>query len=125
MPQRLPKEARDLISRHIHSVAQLEVLLYLRSRAGQGITADELARDQKIGTEMAAGVLDDLASRGFVKQSEGSFVYGPEPSLARQVDELGAAYSSYRVSVINLIFSRPDEGVQSFADAFRVRRDEE
>lgn len=125
MAEGVPKEARDLITSHIHSVAQLEMLLYLRSRTGAEITPETLGRDQKIGTDMAQGLLEDLAGRGFLTEKNGSFTYAPKGDLSRQVDALASAYASYRVSIINLIFSRPNEGVQSFADAFRVRRDEE
>lgn len=75
---------------------------------------------------MASDLLVDLAGRGFlVEKEEGAFVYEPKPGLAKQVDALASAYSGYRVTIINLIFSKPSEGVQSFADAFRLRRDEE
>jgi len=125
MPQRIPGEAQDLVLRHIHSVAQLEVLLHVRTHGDSGQTAEEVGREQKIGSEMASDLLHDLERRGFLTRKDGTFVYSPKAQLARQVDVLAGAYSTYRVAIINLIFSRPTEGVQSFADAFRVRRDEE
>ncbi len=125
MSRGVPREARDLIARHIHSVAQLETLLLMRSRAGEETTAEDVGRDQKIGLDMAEGMLADLVQRGFLMRSGEKFVYEPTADVAAQIDVLAEAYKGYRVSVINLIFSRPDESVQSFADAFRVRKDEE
>ena len=125
MAPRIPDEAQDLIFRHIHSVAQLEALLYLRDRAGEVSTPESVGRDQKTGPDMAADLLADLAGRGFLSEREGGYVYDPKSSLRTQVDALAGAYSAYRVTVINLIFSKPSEGVQSFADAFRLRRDDE
>ena len=125
MAQKIPNEAQELIARHIHSVAQLEVLLSLRQSAGAVVTPESVGRDQKVGTDMATDLLADLEARGFVAPKGDGYVYDPKPALARQVDSLASAYGAYRVTVINLIFSKPSEGIQSFADAFRVRRDDE
>lgn len=125
MGQKIPEEAQDLIARHIHSVAQLEALLYLRAAAGEVVTAESLGRAQKIGPDMASDLLTDLAGRGFLEKRDDGFLYKPKDTLSRPVDVVAEAYSAYRVTIINLIFSKPSEGVQSFADAFRVRRDDE
>ncbi|MBW3594711.1 MAG: hypothetical protein KY391_03960 [Actinobacteria bacterium] len=125
MAQKVPEDAQNLIARHIHSVAQLELLLYLRDRRGEVVTPESVGRDQKVGPDMARDLLTDLAGRGFLTEKDGGFIYDPKSPLDRQVDELAGAYNAYRVTVINLIFSKPSEGVQSFADAFRVRRDDE
>ena len=125
MAQKIPDEAQELVARHIHSVAQLELLLYLRGVGDVVVTAGSVGRAQKLGTDMATDLLTDLAGRGFLKETQDGFVYGPKPTLARAVDVLAAVYGTYRVTIINLIFSKPSEGVQSFADAFRVRRDDE
>ena len=125
MAQKIPSDAQELIARHIHSVAQLEVLLSLRQTGGGAATAESVGREQKVGSDMAADLLADLEGRGFLERNDTGYVYKPRPALARQVDSLASAYSTYRVTVINLIFSKPSEGVQSFADAFRVRRDDE
>ena len=126
MPPRIPEEARHLIVRHIHSVAQLELLLYLRGLEGETATAASVAKEQRIGTDMASDILADLTKRGFaIEKDEGGFAYRPSPTLAQHVDALADAYSTFRVTIINLIFSKPSESVQSFADAFRVRREED
>lgn len=125
MSQRIPGEAQDLIIKYIHSVAQLETLLFLRARAETPVTAEIVAREQKIGGDMASDLLIDLSGRGFLKETSEGYVYKPTPALAKGVDAVANAYGTYRVAIINLIFSKPSEGVQSFADAFRVRRDED
>lgn len=125
MPERIPAQAQDLIIKHIHSVAQLETLLFMRARGGIAVRADDVAREQKIGGDMAADLLQDLVGRGFLKNSSEGFVYSPSSDLAKGVDAVADAYRTYRVAIINLIFSKPSEGVQSFADAFRLRRDDE
>ena len=125
MPPRIPDPAQELIVRHIHSVAQLEVLLYLRGLNGAVATVQSVGREQKIGEDMASDLLTDLAGRGFLAEKDEGFVYSPKRALASQVDALAGAYATYRVTIINLIFSKPSEGVQSFADAFRLRKDDD
>ncbi len=125
MSERVPTDAQDLITKHIHSVAQLEVLLDLRRAGDDPVTVESVAHKHKVGGDMARDLLADLEGRGFLRETEAGFTYSPSGSLARQVDALANAYQSYRVSIINLIFSKPSEGVQSFADAFRLRKDED
>ena len=125
MGQKIPDEAQDLVARHIHSVAQLELLLYLRALGEVSVTAVSVGREQRIGADMASNLLADLAGRGFLEQTKDGFVYRPKPALGKAVDSLAGAYGTYRVTIINLIFSKPSEGVQSFADAFRLRKDED
>jgi hypothetical protein len=40
------------------------------------------------------------------------------------VDEVAAAYPRFRVSIINLIFSKPIDKIRTFADAFRLTKEE-
>lgn len=116
------------IGEHIDSVEQLEVLLLLRRAAGQEWTADDVARELRIAAASAGGRLEDLERRGILARSDGkagAFRYSPQKGeVDDSVGDLAAAYAERRVTVINLIFSRPNERIRTFADAFRVwRRD--
>jgi predicted transcriptional regulator of viral defense system len=106
---------------HIHSVEQLEVLLHLRAQAARAFTADELARELRIHAASAQDRLEDLKGRGLLASPEGgAYRYQPPPALAGDVDALARTYAERRVSVINLIFSKPSEGISTFADAFKL-----
>jgi hypothetical protein len=127
---RLPHELTRLIRKHIHGVSQLEVLLYLHDQPTSQVTAEVVGRDQRMAEDQAAALLHDLHSRGLVAaiDHEGQRSYRYEPKtreLARQVDALAQSYPKYRHSIIQLIFSKPSESVTNFAEAFRLRKDEE
>jgi hypothetical protein len=56
----------------------------------------------------------------------GAFTYAPRTqALDDAVEGLAKAFSTHRVSVITLLFSTPSEGIGSFADAFKLRKDDD
>jgi hypothetical protein len=111
---------------HIDSIEKLEVLLLLRNRAERQWTASEVALELRITEASSAARLADLASSGLLVSDSGSpaaYRYSPAHSDdVRDISELAAAYSERRVSVITFIFSKPQERVRGFADAFLLRK---
>jgi hypothetical protein len=123
-PSGLREDVDRLLRVHIHSVEQMEVLLLLRAHPSRDWTGAQAAQELRIDPDSAGGRLSDLHARGFLAPgAPGAFRYAPEhPDVARAVEGLAAAYAERRVTVINLIFSKPSERISSFADAFRLRR---
>jgi hypothetical protein len=127
---RLPHEVTRFISKHIHGFSQLELLLHLHGQPEREVTIDVVAREQRMAEDQAAGLLHDLHSRGLLVTSdhEGKRSYRYEPrsrELARQVDALAKTFPTYRHAIVQLIFSKPAESVTNFAEAFRLRKDED
>jgi hypothetical protein len=119
----VPAPVRRFIASHIVSVAQLDVLLLLRAAADKEWTPDEVARALVTQRDAATGWLEDLAERRLARDKGGRYEYAPaDRELEESVDALAESYASYRVAVIGLIFSRPNERITGFADAFRIRR---
>jgi hypothetical protein len=120
-----PEVAR-FIAEHIDSAEQLEILLLLQRDPDKQWTALDVS--QAIYTVPASATmrLESLVAGGFVVSTGGAdprYRYSPgTEQLRAQVEMLAAAYRADRVSVIKLIFSRPPDPVQSFADAFRLRK---
>jgi hypothetical protein len=126
MASGIPDPVRQLIAQHIESVEQLEVLLHLRANADRTWTADEVAQNLHIQPDSAERRLDDLRARGFFAVEENRYRYSPaQPAMDALVGGLAQVYSTHRVSVISLIFSKPTDTIQTFADAFRFRPREE
>jgi hypothetical protein len=118
------------IHEYIDSVEQLEVLLLLRSSAPSAWTAEAVARDLRTAETSVTARLKTLHTQKLVEAStvEGSTAYRYAPDGAgtdRLVGELASEYALRRVAVITLIFSKPNDAVRSFADAFRIRKDED
>jgi hypothetical protein len=120
----ISEEVKRFVYEHIESVEQLEVLLLLRSTAPAEWTAESVARELRIAAPSAAIRLDDLASRDLlIVTGPSRSVYRYEPAGVdrdRVLRALADAYSTHRVSLITLIFSKPSDTIRSFADAFKI-----
>lgn len=118
-------EIHRFVAEHIDSAEKLEILLLLQRSPEKRWTALDVS--QAIYTVPASAImrLEALVAEGFAASSGGAdplYSYAPRSEdLRRQIDALAAAYRADRVSVIKLIFARPPDPLQSFADAFRLR----
>jgi hypothetical protein len=126
MPEAFPDRIRVFVEENLNSVEQLEVLLLLRQDAEKKWTAESVS--QAIYTPVAAASkrLVDLVLRrlAVADESQLNFSYHPASSeLEQLVDELATVYRDRRVAVISLIYSKPNDHVQAFADAFKFRKE--
>jgi hypothetical protein len=119
------EEVRQFIADHIDAAEQLEILLLLQRSPDKQWTALEVS--QAIYTVPASATmrLESLVTDGFAESTGGAdprYRFNPKnDDLRRKLEVLAEAYKADRVSVIKLIFSRPPDPVQSFADAFKLR----
>jgi hypothetical protein len=121
----VPAGVRQFVAEHIESVAQLEVLLLLRAASDKTWTAQEVARALVTQPESAAASwLEDLAKRGLAREDAGGYRYDAPGDLEATIDGLAESYAKYRVTVVALIFAKPSDRITSFADAFRIRRED-
>lgn len=127
----LPPNIERLIFEHIDSVVRLEVLLLLESVPHQSYSPDELARELRIDPRWATTEASELVTRGLAAQAglpdAPRFIFAPRTrELAQAVTDLAQVYQQRRVAVVTAIYRAPDEAppdpVQSFADAFDLRR---
>lgn len=116
---------KQFISRHIHSVEQLEILLLLQRTPNRQWRAEEVSKELATSRYAAEGRLMDLAARGLISgrqhDDELLFLYEAGGSEAETIVELARVYAERRTSVITMIFSKPQDSITSFADAFRLR----
>jgi len=125
----ISEELKRFIHLHIDSVEQLEVLLLLKAQPHKQWTAADVSQALFIQQASAGGRLSSLQGSGLlhtdnIGQSKASYRYEPHnAALARMVDNLELAYKERKHSVITLIFSKPNENIRVFSDAFKIRRD--
>ena len=121
----IPGHVERFITDHINSVEQLEVLLLLHDRASEEWTGATVAKELYIDPNSAERRLADWHARGLLSASEApdpSYRFAPQDSeFRRTVRDLASTYSERRVTVTNLIFSKPTDHISVFADAFRIR----
>jgi hypothetical protein len=124
MSDDLAADLKEFIAQHIHSLAQLELLLMLRrDRAGLW-TAEEVMKALYIQKETAEDLMADLVQRGFAVQEAMGVRYEPANDMASFIERLAQLYLERRVAVTTEIYSKPVNSVKAFADAFRLRKKE-
>jgi DNA-binding MarR family transcriptional regulator len=128
MADEFPARIAQFIDQHIESLAQLEALLLLRKQPERAWDIAEIAKSLYITAEMASSLLADMERRGWAQTAPGAplrYCYRSQGGEADQlIDELASIYHERRVAVISQIYSKPLNKVQTFADAFRLRREE-
>ena len=124
----IPEAVRRFVGAHIESVEALDVLLLLRERRDREWTAEAVARELRRNPGFVAACLAQLHAHALATQTgdpEPSYRYDPRGrDDDRTIEELAGCYASRRVSVISLIYSKPTDQVTTFADAFRLRKDD-
>jgi hypothetical protein len=126
MPDDFPADVERFILEHITSVEQIEVLLLLRAHSDKDWNAQAVSRAIYTQPDAAAMRLADLHGRGFLtaQKEPGEYRYHPQSDeQKRLVDRLAELYKERRVAVISLIYSKPQDPVQVFADVFRLRKE--
>ena len=120
-----PYDVKEFINQHIHSLAQLEVLLTLRREPERLWTIGEVTSALYLQPEMVNDLLLDVVRRGLADQEGGSFRYRPANEVVGGlIDRLAQLYRERRVAVTTEIFAKPVDSVRAFAEAFRLRRKE-
>jgi hypothetical protein len=127
-PDRLPDVVRALLER-IASISELETLLLLHRTAPAEWSAEGVAGELRIERSGAERQLAALATRDLLalRQAPGvdHYRYAPgSDELDRAVEALASCYEKRRVSVVHTLYSKPNDSIRVFADAFRVRKDE-
>ena len=120
-------EVEQFINQNVESLAELETLLLMRQDPQRTWDAAEIAKELYIPAELAGALLADFARRGFVQAEPPANVrhryQAADANLDRLVGQVATEYQERRVAVISLIYSKPLNKVQTFADAFRLRKE--
>lgn len=117
-------EAKQLIARNIHSIEQLEVFLLLGKDAKRLYSPAEVFQAIKTNEASIARCLHLFVRDGLVTaESDGHFQFVDDAKLLGIVSELAQAYRERYVALIGMIYNKPDQQMQSFANAFRFRKE--
>jgi DNA-binding transcriptional ArsR family regulator len=114
-------EFTAFVRENVVSVEQINVLLLLSEDVERSWSVEEISQaltssDGSIGERLGV-----LRRRGLIRrETEGRFRYASSPERDSLVEELRREFARRPVSVIALIFSRRDDALESFADAFRL-----
>lgn len=133
MPQHGPRrldlvispDLQTFIGGSIRSVWALELLLLLKRNPERAWSVDGLVAEMRASAPLVADVLANFEASGLTtRDPDGGHRYAPAaPALADLADALEEAYKLRPGLVVKAILSAPNDKLQSFADAFRLRGD--
>jgi hypothetical protein len=118
----------SFVENYFDSIEQIEALSLLVQNPDRTWTADEVNHELRSSPRSLLVRLETLHGMGALQKADGSpprFQFKPRtPETESLIAELLEAYRTRRIAVINLIYSRPPKALQSFADAFKLKKDE-
>lgn len=129
----LPAEVTALLHRALPSMVHIEALLMLARIAPTPATRWEIAAEVRSSPALVAAALADLEGHRLVQTVAGADgeqhrLVGDNPAVARDVASLQDVYDRKPVTLIRVMYERPQSppppppaAAQAFADAFRVR----
>ena len=107
----------------IDRLETLDVLLLLQSTRTRAWTVRQVSEEMRSSPLAVESALQTLHSRGLLEKDDDTFVFRPRSTeLEEKTSRLAACYREKRTAVITTIFSRPNEAVRSFAEAFRIKK---
>jgi hypothetical protein len=126
----IPDTVQRFIAKYIRSLDELEILLLLRQNPQKEWGAPAIAGALQLDRAIVEARLEALEASGLVagRQVAAERLYRYDLCSGEHVHaltELAKWYSTHRVKVIALIFAQPQDKIQTFADAFRFRKEEE
>lgn len=121
---RVPLDIKDFIKTCIQSVSHLEVLLMLVDKSDFAWTAEDIAKELRTNNTSAAQYLKHLHDNGLLHKEGNTFKYFPStPDLVEKVKILSALYKEMPVTIITVIFEKPQEKLKDLSDAFKIKKD--
>jgi hypothetical protein len=125
----LPREVRELIRDHIHSLEQLDLLLFLHGRPGQSLSMPEAMQALGSTHALASATLTHLRQQGLaeVARDFAATRYAPaNEALHQRVGLLAESYREARTAVLTFISACALERVRdaqgrAFAHAYLGR----
>ena len=118
----LPAALRSLILHHMPSMDHVAVVLVMRADPGALHDRADIVQRTRLDRDVVERALRDLVSSQLLQRAGDTFRYAPASELVTTIDELAEMYRTKPVSLGRALYDRPARAVQSFADAFRLRR---
>jgi hypothetical protein len=117
------------VADHLRSVDELQLLLTCMHSGDRWWDAGMAARELGVSENAARRALDHLASRNLFDlrvTGDVRYQYRPgTPELAAAAQALSDAYRLNPVAIINRVAAAPRRSIRDFADAFRIRKDDD
>lgn len=117
------------LRQNIESLEEFEVLLWMMDPPDRWWDVTSLAQALGHDASTARRTLEHLASRNLLSirvTNDVRYQFQPgTPALAAACAECAEAYRTNPVALLRLVAELPRRNIRAFADAFRIRRDDD
>jgi hypothetical protein len=122
----IESKVEKFISRHLKSVAELEVLLLLYQTSGKTEwNPEEVSQALRFNPAYAEALLTNLVNQNLVNKSAIDSSFRLESEFAGEnsiLSDLAMLYQSKKISVIQMIYENKNDKLHDFAQAFKLRK---
>jgi len=127
MSEQIPQDIQTFAQKDIENIDRLRILLLLFRSPDKEWATYEVAAALYIKPDLAVAGLAQLEVKGLLSGKAGrTYRYHPQtPETAELVTRLAQFDQERPVTLINLIYAKPLDQVRAFADAFRLKKNEE
>lgn len=121
----ISEDTLHFVRSKIKSVWALELLLFLHGNPSKSWSVDALTAELRSSRFVVSEVMAAFEASGLViEEAEGLYRYHPASSqLDRLVQQVETAYAERPVALVKTILTAPNDKIQTFADAFRLKKD--
>lgn len=127
MSNLIPEKVIRFLSDNIDSIAELEAMLILRELRGKQWSSASIAERLYLTEGDTESLLVKLANKGLITRdgkSPETFQYKPHnQELALLIDQLAEVYAKYLIPVTELVHRKSRRNIESFSDAFKIRKE--
>lgn len=124
MENALPKDIQNFLSECIETVSQLELLFIFFENQNTVWNAESISRELRTHVAMASKQMEILSHKKILKKNDQEFSYSPQsPKLHESIVKLYELYHERPVSIVTFIFTKPEDKLKGFADAFKFKKD--
>lgn len=127
MPEVMPEQLKQFLAQYFDSIELLQVLLLLQQSPSRIWTVPEITRALASADSSVEKRFGDLYSRGVIDRHPGGVGHQFLPKtedLRQLICLLQEFYLVRPCSVMEAIFSKPRNTLESFADAFKLGKKE-
>ncbi len=122
----IPKDIQRFLVDHIDSIAELEVMLFLREHHDRSWLCRSVADQMYSSEDVTSGLVVKLTKKGILTSdgmSPASFRYKPRnQNTARIINQLAEVYAKHLVLVTNLVHKKSRRNMTGSAKAFKLKR---
>lgn len=96
----------------------------LVDKSDVGFSADDISKELRTNVTSAKLYLKDLSESGLLKNENNKYFYSPQTDdLNEKVIKTSSLYREMPVTIVTLIFERPQDMLKDLSNAFKLKKD--